>query len=92
MSRSAKNMPKRLRSLARALRPGVKPFRDIITADAGRISSAGLEPLKLAFRELQLDSDNETDWKTLAALLALQRWSGAVMCPACLCGRYGRWP
>jgi hypothetical protein len=70
MSRSAKNTPKRLRSLARALRPVVKRFREIITADAGQISSAGLEPLKLAFRELQLDPDNETDWKTLAALLA----------------------
>src|ERR1035441_655201 len=25
-------------------------------------------------------------------LSLLQHWSGAVMCPACLCGRCGRWP
>jgi hypothetical protein len=25
-------------------------------------------------------------------LTLLQHWSGAVMCPACLCGRCGRWP
>jgi DNA-binding transcriptional LysR family regulator len=25
-------------------------------------------------------------------LTLLQHWSGAVMCPACLCGRSGRWP
>jgi hypothetical protein len=25
-------------------------------------------------------------------LTLMQHWSGAVMCPACLCGRYGRWP
>jgi hypothetical protein len=70
ISRSEKNTQKRLRSLARGLRPVVKRFREIIAADAGQISSAGLEALKLAFRELQLDSDNETDWKTLAAVLA----------------------
>jgi hypothetical protein len=22
----------------------------------------------------------------------MQHWSGAVMCPACLCGADGRWP
>jgi hypothetical protein len=25
-------------------------------------------------------------------LTFLQHWSGAVTCPACRCGRYGRWP
>jgi hypothetical protein len=25
-------------------------------------------------------------------LTLMQHWSGAVMCPACLCGAHGRWP
>src|SRR5215813_11727898 len=25
-------------------------------------------------------------------LTLLQHWSGAVTCPACLCGGFGRWP
>jgi len=25
-------------------------------------------------------------------LTLLQHWSGAVTCPACWCGRCGRWP
>ena len=27
-----------------------------------------------------------------AFLTLLQHWSGAVTCPACLCGGCGRWP
>jgi len=29
-------------------------------------------------------------WQELSD--GLQHWSGAVTCPACWCGRYGRWP
>jgi len=29
-------------------------------------------------------------WQELSD--GLQHWSGAVKCPACWCGRYGRWP
>src|SRR5262245_37350839 len=29
-------------------------------------------------------------WQELSDVL--QHWSGAVTCPACWCGRYGRWP
>src|SRR5262252_11075333 len=31
------------------------------------------------------------DWQELFGTL-MQHWSGAVMCPACLCGADGRWP
>jgi len=48
----------------------------------------------------QLDIEPETPllWVTCGRrlgknfLTVLQHWSGAVTCPACLCGRYGRWP
>jgi len=29
-------------------------------------------------------------WQELSDVT--QHWSGAVMCPACLCGGLGRWP
>ena len=55
----------RQRSLAKALRPGVVPLRQMISADNLP------EPVKRAFRELKLEPNDETDWKVLAALLAI---------------------
>src|SRR5215469_17454938 len=55
----------RQHSLAKALRPGVAPLRQSILADNLP------EQVKRAFRELNLDPNDETDWKVLAALLAL---------------------
>jgi hypothetical protein len=55
----------RRRSLAKALRPGAAPLRELIlTGDLP-------EPVGRAFRELHLNPTNETDWKVLAALLAI---------------------
>jgi hypothetical protein len=56
---------RRLRSLAKALRPGVVPLRKLI---AGGFLP---KPAQLAFRELKLNPNNETDWRVLAALLAI---------------------
>jgi hypothetical protein len=56
----------RQRALARAWRPGVAPLRRMILAD----NLSG--PVKRAFRELNLDPNDETDWKVLAWLLADQ--------------------
>jgi hypothetical protein len=55
----------RQRALARAWRPGVVPLRQMILA--GNLP----EPVKRAFRELNLNQNNETDWRVLAALLAI---------------------
>jgi hypothetical protein len=57
----------RRRSLAKALRPGAAPLRELIVA-GGSLP----EPLKRAFRELNLNSKNGTDWMVLACLLAVQ--------------------
>ena len=55
----------RQRSLARALRPGMEPLRQLI------LTGSLPEPVERAFRELKLDPNDETDWKVLAALLAI---------------------
>jgi hypothetical protein len=60
-------LTRRQRSLVRALRPGVARLREFILA-RGSLS----EPLKRAFREWNLDTNNDTDWKVLAWLLADQ--------------------
>jgi hypothetical protein len=57
---------RRLRSLAKALRPGVVPLRKLIAA-----GDFLPEPAQLAFRELKLNPNHETDWRVLAALLAI---------------------
>jgi len=57
---------RRLRSLANALRPGVVPLRKLIAA-----GDFLPEPAQLAFRELKLSPDHETDWRVLAVLLAI---------------------
>jgi hypothetical protein len=48
-----------------SLQPGVAPLRQMILAENLP------EPVKRAFRELNLDRNDETDWKVLAALLAI---------------------
>ena len=57
---------RRLRSLAKALQPGVVPLRKLIAA-----GDFLPEPAQLAFRELKLNPNHDTDWKVLAALLAI---------------------
>jgi hypothetical protein len=58
-------LKRRQRSLAKALRPGVTPLRHLVLA--GDLP----QPVERAFRELNLDPNDETDWKVLAALLAI---------------------
>ena len=70
ISKSRSVAPRRQRSLASALRPGVAPLRKLIPD--GYIP----EPVQRAFRELQLKPENEADWKVLAALLAIHLFDG----------------
>jgi hypothetical protein len=64
-------LTRRQRSLARALKPGVAPLRKLILA--GEYLP---EPATQAFRELKLSPNSDTDWKVLAALLAIHCFSG----------------
>src|SRR5215472_11975469 len=75
MSRSKKGAPTRRntldrqRSLARALRPGIEPLRQLILA--GKLP----EPAERAFQELKLNPNDETDWKVLASAFAIHLFS-----------------
>jgi hypothetical protein len=68
MPLSKKGTARRQDSLIRALRPGVGPWRRLITAKADPLLLN--ESLKRAFRGLHLDPNNAVDWKVLATLLA----------------------
>jgi hypothetical protein len=52
----------------------------------------------MAFCSAAVVGDELTTWVTCGRRLGknfltlLQHWSGAVTCPACLCGTDGRWP
>jgi hypothetical protein len=68
MSSSKKGAPKRLRPWVNALRPAIGPLRELMMAGGDQLS---LKPLERAFRELNLDPNNQIDWKILAVLLAV---------------------
>ena len=59
----------RRKSLFRAMRPGRVPLRELV--DRGERLTDSVEPLRLAFSELQLDPESPTDWQVLAAILAI---------------------
>jgi len=91
----------------RALEPqlqqiqGLRPYYRFSGVDIDRYTIDGIErQVMITARELDVDRlpEQAKVWVTCGRrpgknfLTFLQHWSGAVTCPACWCGRCGRWP